>query len=141
MDIAPLPRSKPSDALADNDFALYFNGERVRATVALAEHGVGLTVTFETTKSALTDPTVDPVLEAVWAGWKPGDTAHLRQPTPKKFPTNGFVEIESIRPSTKPGEPTYFQCRAMTAVYDWLNDSTVCNASDRVLIPADWFVR
>ncbi len=142
MEVAPLPHTKPSEKLTDNDFALFVNGNRARAEVKISEQGHEIVVTFRTTLAALADPRVDPVIDAAWGGWKPGDTAHVRQPSKKKLPSNGFVEIESIRPAQKAGEPTYFVCRAMTAVYDWEDDGKmICDATQRLMVPADWFVR
>jgi hypothetical protein len=141
----PVPDSKASSKLADQDFALYVNGRRVAAEVVLDERpgGIELVVSFKTSRGALTDPRVDPKAEVAWAGWKAGDTCRVFQPIPgRKFPSNGYVEILAIEPPAQAGAPTYFVCKALTPVYDWRNDgNTVCSATERVKLPASWFVR
>jgi len=137
--VQPVPSSTPSDALKDRDFALYVDGKRVNAEVSIKSDGVSVDVYFSTSIEALDNPDADPKLDIAWGGWKPGDSVHLHQPADVRYPENGFVIIESIEPAQAAGGTTYFVCTALTAVHDWVNDAKVCDASDKVRIPASWF--
>lgn len=139
--VQPVLGARPSAAIKDHDFALYFDGVRVPAEMKLKEgsDGIEVIVAFRTSRSALLDPSVDPKMELAWGGWRAGDTCHLYQPSLKKMPPNGFVAIEGIVLPARADEMVMFRVHALTAVHDWHTEKEICKASERALIPADWF--
>lgn len=144
-EITPIPRTEPSRDLAARDFALYVDGRRIAAEkiVEVKGDGISVSVVFETSLGALDSDAVDPREEAAWGGWRVGDDAHLRQPTPngEKFPTNGYVSIIDIEMPKRAGDPVYFVCKAIQPVYDFVADEPICDGGDFCKIPSTWFQR
>lgn len=140
-DIRPTPISRPRAEIMAHDYALYVDGRRVTADFDLnvGDDDITISVTFKTSKGALESADVDPSVEVAWGGWKAGDAVHLYQPTERAMPTNGYVIIESIEPPKRAGDPVFFVCSSLTAVHDWVAETQVCDASERVRIPATWF--
>jgi hypothetical protein len=141
--VEPLVGNKPSKDLADRDFAMYVDGNRVNCDVRVLRDssGVGLTVTFTTSLGALDSPDVDPKTEKAWGGWKAGDSAHLYQPSKDKLPSNGFCQIIKVRVPKKAGDEAMFMVKAVTPLYDHLTEETICQGGEWAEIPASWFRR
>ncbi len=141
--VVPLRGDERSKKIQDRDFALYVDGNRITAKrdIKLEDDGITVRVTFTTSRGALDSPFVDPEEEAAWGGWKPGDTCHLFQPTERgeRLPTNGFVQIHSVKRAAKAGDPTYFMVKAITPVYDHITDAAICEGGEYALIPTTWF--
>jgi hypothetical protein len=139
----PLPDSARSKDLRDRSYALVVDGRRVNAELHLevAEDGITIVAHFRTSIGALDDPSIDPIEETAWAGWKVGDSCHLRQPSKVRYPSNGFVTILRMEMPKNAHEETMFVCKSITPIYDHVNEIEICGASEYCKIPATWFQR
>ena len=124
---------------------LYANGKLIpcdQSSVAYERDGVGVTVTFETTRNCIEVGSGDPRIERYWGEKQSGQLWFVRQPHPDggvvRYPRGGCVIILDVVVPAEEEDGVRFHVHANTAVVDWTRDGNIAEAGDELDLPADW---
>lgn len=127
--------------LEGHDVALYVDGKRISVTyanIATIPGDIAVSVYFETTIEAATNPTVNAFESQAWNGFRPMDHVGVRIGA---MPQSGVMLIEHIiMPDTEAGEAR-FKGRALTPIYNLMTGVQIAAAEDECTIPVSQAVR
>ena len=141
--VTPSSLLPPASVPGISGVTLYANGKRVpcdSADVSYDDNGVGVTVTFRTTRNCLAVGSGEPSIERAWGDKKAGQLRYVQQPTTgSPLPHSGCVAINDVIVPAGEGEPVRFRCTATTPVYDWLSDGrSLADTGEELVLEESW---